>query len=53
MTGQLLYINFNRYKLNMWDIGGQKSLRSYWRNYFEQTDGITPKFHSKTMNVFV
>lgn len=23
----------------MWDIGGQKSLRSYWRNYFEQTDG--------------
>jgi hypothetical protein len=28
-----------RYKLNIWDIGGQKSLRSYWRNYFEQTDG--------------
>lgn len=24
----------------MWDVGGQKSLRSYWRNYFEQTDGI-------------
>jgi len=24
----------------VWDIGGQKSLRSYWRNYFEQTDGI-------------
>lgn len=27
-------------KLNMWDVGGQKSLRSYWRNYFEQTDGV-------------
>ena len=24
----------------MWDIGGQKSLRSYWRNYFESTDGL-------------
>lgn len=28
------------FKLNCWDVGGQKSLRSYWRNYFEQTDGI-------------
>ncbi|KAJ0055844.1 hypothetical protein NL108_013820, partial [Boleophthalmus pectinirostris] len=28
------------YKLNMWDVGGQKSLRSYWRNYFESTDGL-------------
>jgi GTPase SAR1 family protein len=26
--------------LNIWDIGGQKSLRSYWRNYYEQTDGM-------------
>jgi len=28
------------YKLNIWDVGGQKSLRSYWRNYFESTDGL-------------
>ncbi|KAG4075976.1 hypothetical protein HA402_003802 [Bradysia odoriphaga] len=28
------------YTLNMWDVGGQKSLRSYWRNYFECTDGL-------------
>ncbi|XP_049785434.1 ADP-ribosylation factor-like protein 2 isoform X2 [Schistocerca cancellata] len=28
------------YKLNVWDVGGQKSLRSYWRNYFETTDGL-------------
>ena len=27
-------------KLNIWDVGGQKSLRSYWRNYFEATDGL-------------
>jgi len=26
--------------LNIWDVGGQKSLRSYWRNYFETTDGL-------------
>lgn len=28
------------YTLNFWDVGGQKSLRSYWRNYFEETDGL-------------
>jgi ADP-ribosylation factor-like protein 2 len=22
------------------DVGGQKTIRTYWRNYFEQTDGI-------------
>lgn len=30
----------DRFKLNIWDVGGQKSLRSYWRNYFESTDGL-------------
>lgn len=28
------------YHLNLWDVGGQKSIRAYWRNYFEQTDGL-------------
>ncbi|CEH14604.1 gtp-binding protein [Ceraceosorus bombacis] len=28
------------YTLNIWDIGGQKSLRPYWRNYFERTDAL-------------
>ncbi len=28
------------YRLNVWDVGGQKTIRSYWRNYFEQTDGL-------------
>ncbi|KAL5256835.1 hypothetical protein ACHWQZ_G011932 [Mnemiopsis leidyi] len=28
------------FKLNIWDVGGQKSLRSYWKNYFETTDGL-------------
>ena len=29
-----------RYLLNVWDVGGQKSLRTYWKNYFESTDGL-------------
>ena len=28
------------YNLNIWDVGGQRSLRSYWKNYFESTDGL-------------
>ncbi len=28
------------FRLNVWDVGGQKTIRSYWRNYFEATDGI-------------
>mmetsp|Transcript_1799 Transcript_1799/g.5458 ORF Transcript_1799/g.5458 Transcript_1799/m.5458 type:complete len:193 (-) Transcript_1799:3234-3812(-) len=28
------------YSLNLWDVGGQKTIRTFWRNYFEQTDGI-------------
>ena len=26
------------FKLNVWDIGGQKSIRPYWRNYYQHTD---------------
>jgi len=26
------------FKLNVWDIGGQKTIRPYWKNYFENTD---------------
>lgn len=33
-------LEYNGYTLNLWDVGGQKSLRSYWRNYFESTDGL-------------
>lgn len=32
--------NYADYVLNVWDVGGQKSLRSYWRNYFEATEAI-------------
>jgi ADP-ribosylation factor-like protein 2 len=47
-------VEFENYKLNicipfnymkmltelLGDVGGQKTLRAYWRNYFEQTDGV-------------
>eukprot|EP00427_Karlodinium_veneficum_P016682 CAMPEP_0169138828 /NCGR_PEP_ID=MMETSP1015-20121227/42561_1 /TAXON_ID=342587 /ORGANISM="Karlodinium micrum, Strain CCMP2283" /LENGTH=164 /DNA_ID=CAMNT_0009204327 /DNA_START=100 /DNA_END=591 /DNA_ORIENTATION=- len=28
------------FKLNVWDIGGQKSIRAYWSNYFESSDAL-------------
>ena len=28
------------FKLNVWDIGGQKAIREYWPNYYENTDGL-------------
>lgn len=33
-------IKYEDYQLNFWDVGGQTSIRSYWRNYFEMTDGV-------------
>ena len=31
---------YQLFKLNCWDVGGQATIRSYWRNYFQQTDGL-------------
>jgi len=28
------------FKLNVWDIGGQKTIRPYWSNYFESSDSL-------------
>jgi len=28
------------FKLNVWDIGGQKAIRPYWQNYFGSTDAL-------------
>eukprot|EP00245_Coleochaete_scutata_P007569 TRINITY_DN23023_c0_g1_i1.p1 TRINITY_DN23023_c0_g1~~TRINITY_DN23023_c0_g1_i1.p1 ORF type:complete len:186 (+),score=33.30 TRINITY_DN23023_c0_g1_i1:129-686(+) len=33
-------MQYKNFRLNIWDVGGQKTLRSYWRNYYEQTDGL-------------
>ena len=37
---QIKTVEHNDFKLNFWDVGGQTTIRSYWRNYFEQTDGL-------------
>jgi len=37
---QIKTVHRGGYALNIWDVGGQKSLRSYWRNYFERTDAL-------------
>jgi len=29
-----------KYTLNIWDVGGQRTLRPYWRNYYERTDAL-------------
>merc|ERR1712125_15923 len=28
------------FKLNVWDIGGQKTIRPYWSSYFESSDAL-------------
>ncbi len=33
-------LEHKNYHLNVWDVGGQKTIRAYWRNYFEKTDGL-------------
>ena len=27
-------------RLNIWDVGGQATLRPYWQNYYERTDAL-------------
>ncbi len=33
-------LEYNGFFLNIWDVGGQQTIRTYWRNYFESTDGL-------------
>ncbi len=37
---QINTLYFSNYKLSIWDVGGQISIRTYWRNFFEKTDGL-------------
>lgn len=38
------------FKLNVWDIGGQKSIRPYWQNYFPNTDALVYVIDSADIN---
>lgn len=33
-------LEYRGFSLSLWDVGGQKSIRAYWKNYFESTDGL-------------
>jgi len=33
-------LSHDGFKLNVWDVGGQKALREYWANYFDNTDAL-------------
>mmetsp|Transcript_46387 Transcript_46387/g.121740 ORF Transcript_46387/g.121740 Transcript_46387/m.121740 type:complete len:226 (+) Transcript_46387:235-912(+) len=35
-----LQVSTGGFKLNVWDIGGQKHIRPYWKNYYENTDAL-------------
>ena len=37
------------FRLNVWDIGGQRKIRPYWRNYFENTDVLVCY---KSLNIY-
>jgi GTPase SAR1 family protein len=43
----------DEFKLNVWDIGGQKSIRPYWRNYFDQTDALVHAFLNRLAELVV
>jgi ADP-ribosylation factor-like protein 3 len=38
-------ITSESFKLNVWDIGGQKEIRKYWENYFDNVDGLVNKIN--------
>ena len=38
------------FKLNVWDIGGQRKIRPYWRNYFEVRT-LSDHFHADEFNL--
>ncbi|XP_001607954.2 ADP-ribosylation factor-like protein 3 [Nasonia vitripennis] len=38
------------FKLNVWDIGGARKIRPYWRNYFENTDVLIYVIDSSDSN---
>ncbi|RCK55566.1 ADP-ribosylation factor-like protein 2 [Candida viswanathii] len=40
MGFQIKTLQYNNYTLNIWDIGGQTTLRAFWGNYFDKTDVV-------------
>mgnify|MGYP001071036970 CR=1 FL=1 len=40
MGFQINSLTYKQFTLNIWDIGGQISLRNFWSNYFDKTDVV-------------
>uniref|UniRef100_A0A1I8J020 ADP-ribosylation factor-like 3 n=1 Tax=Macrostomum lignano TaxID=282301 RepID=A0A1I8J020_9PLAT len=40
------------FKLNVWDIGGQRKIRPYWKNYFDNTDVLEEKLSGVPVLIF-
>lgn len=43
-------INNDNYSLDLWDIGGQKEIRQYWKHYFEKVNGIVSNLSINLFN---
>ena len=39
-AAQAKHVLLCRVRLNIWDVGGQATLRPYWQNYYERTDAL-------------
>lgn len=40
MGFEITSVPFGEHNLNIWDVGGQQTLRSFWFNYFDQLDAL-------------
>lgn len=40
MGFEISTLRFQGHTLNLWDIGGQRSLRAFWGNYFDKTNVV-------------
>lgn len=40
MGFQINTLQYNNYNLNIWDIGGQTTIRHFWSNYFDRSNVI-------------
>lgn len=38
------HVSMGNINLNVWDIGGQRNIRVYWRNYFDQSSALACLF---------
>lgn len=40
MGFEITSVAYGSHNLNIWDVGGQQTLRAFWFNYFDQLDAL-------------